>query len=195
MKSSHDSVTRITSAIAVVIAVFISIVIPAFYFAVSYQYTGGSMDAQAELTAKAVGGIVMANSQTWRFEEIRLEELLARRHAPDMPEKRLIRDMQGKIVAQIGESISAPLITRGYNIYDSGSPVARVDLSRSLMPLIIRTGIVGSFSFLFGIMIFVVLRTIPLRAVRKAYLAAEGSEQALRENKEFLEALIEAAPT
>jgi len=194
MKSRSESVIYITSAIAIIIAIIVTIAVPAAYFAISYQYKEGSMDAQAEITAKTVEGLVMANPKMWRFEEIRLQEFLQRRHTQNVPEIRVIRDIQGNIVAQMSEPVSQPLITRGYDIYDAGTPVARVELSRSLVPLIMRTGIVGSISFLLGIIIFIVLRIIPLKAVRKAYRAMEGSEQSLQESKEFLEAVLEAAP-
>jgi len=184
MKSRYDSITRITSTIAVIISIVVAAAIPAAYFMISYQYKGGSMEAQAELSARSVEGLVMANPKMWQFEEIRLQELLQRRHTQDLPEVRLIRDAQGNIVAQIAEYLSPPLITRSYAIYDAGVPVARIELSQSLDPLIARTALVGSLSLLMGIVILIVLRTIPQKAVRKAYRAVEESEQTLRKEEE-----------
>jgi hypothetical protein len=194
MKSRIASVILITSAIAAIIAIVVTIAIPTAYFSISYQYMEGSMDAQAELTARSIEGLVMANPEMWRFEEIRLQELLQRKHNQDVPEIRVIRDIQGNIVAEVSEPLSRPLITRGYDIYDAGFPAARVELSRSFEPLIRRTGIVGSISFFMGFIIFAILRTIPLKAVRKAHLAIEKSEQSLRESRDFLEAVLETAP-
>jgi hypothetical protein len=195
MKSSQDSITYTTSAIAVIIAVVFTIAVPAAYFMISHQYMEGSIDAEADLTARRIEGLVMANPKMWQFEEVRLLELLQRRRHQDLPETRLIRDSKGDIVAKISEPLSPPLLTGGQDIYDAGVRIARIEISRSLVPLIASTAIVASVSFLLGIIVFIILRTIPLRAVRRAYQSLEESQQALRESKKFLETLIEAAPT
>ncbi|MBA4372323.1 MAG: hypothetical protein C0402_05625 [Thermodesulfovibrio sp.] len=191
MTCRYGSITSTTTTIAVIIAIVVTMVIPAAYFMISYQYKGGSIEAQAELSARSVERLVMANPKMWQFEEIRLQELLQHRHNQDLPEVRLIRDAGGDIVAQIAESPSPPLITRYFDIFDAGIPVARLELSQSLVPLIVRTAVVGSLSFLLGLLIFVVLRTVPLRAVRKAYQAVEESEQALRQSEEKFRAIYE----
>ncbi len=161
-----DSVARITSFIAAGIAMVIATVIPAGYFAVSYQYMIGSIDAQAELAARTTEGLVMANPHTWQFEEIRLQELLQRHRSLDIHESRSVVDNDGNVVAQLSDSLSKPLVTRHYHIYDAGDVVGQVEISRSLRPLLIRTALIGIFSLLMGSCIFWLLRTLPLRAVR-----------------------------
>ncbi len=195
MKSSQYSITYTTSVIAVIVAVIFTIAIPAAYFTISQQYMEGSIDAEADITARRIEGLVMANPKMWEFEEVRLLELLQRRRHHDLPETRLIRDSKGDIVAKMSEPLSPPLLTGGQDIYDAGVRVARIEISRSLVPLIANTAIATALSFLLGIIVFIILRTIPLRAVRRAYQSMEESEQALRESKKFLETVIEAAPT
>ncbi|MDY0042608.1 MAG: ATP-binding protein [Desulforhabdus sp.] len=171
-----DSVAWITSLIAAAIAIVITTGIPAWYFAISYQYMLGSMDAQAELAARTAERLVMANPKTWRFEEIRLQELLQRQHDQTIPELRSIIDSSGEVIAHMTNSPAKPLAVRRHDIYDAGDVVGHVEISRSLRPLLFRTGLVGAISFLIGACIFLVLRIIPLRAVRAEQLRAQRLE-------------------
>jgi len=176
MISRFDSVAWITSLIAASIAIVITTAIPSGYFAISYQYMTGSLDTQAEIAARTTERLVMANPDTWQFEEIRLQELLQRHHDEDIPELRSVVDSHGDVVVRMTDSPSNPLITRRCDIYDAGDVVGHVEISRSLRPLLIRTALICAVSFLVGSCIFLVLRIIPLRAVRAEQLRAQKLE-------------------
>ncbi|MFH0996652.1 MAG: ATP-binding protein [Pseudomonadota bacterium] len=176
MISRFNSVVWITSLIAALIAVFITIVIPAGYFVISYQYMIGSIDTQAELAARNTEGLVMANPRTWQYEEIRLQELLQRHHDPGIPEIRSIMDSYGNVVARMSDLFSKPVVMRQSDIYDSGVIVGHVEISRSIRPLLTRTAWVCAVSFLLGSGIFLVLRILPLRAVRAEQLKIQKLE-------------------
>jgi len=176
MISRFDSVAWITSLIAASIAIVITTAIPSGYFAISYQYMTGSLDTQAEIAARTTERLVMANPDTWQFEEIRLQELLQRHHDEDIPELRSVVDSHGDVVVRMTDSPSNPLITRRCDIYDAGDIVGHVEISRSLRPLLIRTALICAVSFLVGSCIFLVLRIIPLRAIRAEQLRAQKLE-------------------
>jgi two-component system, cell cycle sensor histidine kinase and response regulator CckA len=176
MRSRFDSVAWITSLIAAGIAIVITTAIPAGYFAVSYQYMIGSIDTQAELAARTAERLVMANPRTWQFEEIRLEELLQHHHDKDIPELRSLVDSYGNLIARVTEPISEPLVTRQCDIYDAGETVGHVEISRSLRPVLIRTALICVLSALIGSCIFLVLRIIPLRAVKSEQLEIQKLE-------------------
>lgn len=176
MISRFDSVAWITSLIAASIAIVITTAIPSGYFAISYQYMTGSLDTQAEIAARTTERLVMANPDTWQFEEIRLQELLQRHHDEDIPELRSVVDSHGDVVVRMTDSPSNPLITRRCDIYDAGDVVGHVEISRSLRPLLIRTALICAVSFLVGSCIFLVLRIIPLRAIRAEQLRAQKLE-------------------
>jgi diguanylate cyclase (GGDEF)-like protein len=175
--SETASITRITTGIAAFIALSLILLVPAGYFSISYQYLLGTLDAQSELDARAVTNLVLANPRMWTFEQVRLAELLERRSRQQALEVRRIIDMKGNVVAEVADKISPPLISRSHEIYDSGIPVAKVVISRSLAPIILNSVLVAFGAFLVGIAVFVVLRTLPLRAVRRAYQSLEESER------------------
>lgn len=179
MISSSDSITRTSSVLTAIISLIVAIAIPAGYFIIDYQHMGGSAKAEIALSARAIEGLVNNNPLSWQFEEIRLQEILERRLNYDNREKRIIRDMQGQIIAQTSDPLPNPALTFSQPIYDSGTPVARVEIERSISPLIARTALTSVFSVLSGIVIFLVFRTFPLRAVRRAYHDLEENEQRL----------------
>jgi signal transduction histidine kinase/ActR/RegA family two-component response regulator len=176
MRSRLNSVAWITSLIAAGIAIVITIVIPTGYFLVSHQYMMGALDTQAELAAKTTERLVMANPNTWRFEEIRLQELMQRYHDPEIPQLRSIVDSYGNVIAHVTEPVSEPIVMRRSDIYDAGNIVGHVEISRSLRPLLIRTALIFAVSLLMGSCIFLILRVIPLRALRAEQLKSQKIE-------------------
>ena len=180
MTSQGRSIHRVTTMIAGFIAVLLSVLAPTGYFIISYQYMLGSLDAQAELNANAVTSLVMANPAMWRYEQVRLAELLERRSSMEIPEGRRILDQQGAIVAEHADPLAPPTVGRRHDIYDAGVPVATIEISRSVRPLLVETAVVAFGSMLFGVIVFVVLRTIPLRSVRRAHDSLQESENRFR---------------
>lgn len=174
------SVHRVTTVIAGLIAVLLTVTAPAGYFVVSYQYMLGSLDAQAELNARSVTALVMANPTMWQFEQVRLAELLERRSEGGVPENRRILDRREMIVAEHADALPPPIVKRHHDIFDAGVPVATIEISRSLNPLLVETAVVALAALLFGALVFVVLRTIPLRAVRQANNSLKESERRFR---------------
>ncbi|MRR37791.1 diguanylate cyclase, partial [bacterium] len=85
MRTRNRSIVRITTMLAGAITIAVSVLVPAGFFLVSYQYMLGSLDSQAEINARTVTQLVMANPGMWRYEEVRLMELLERRARGDVP--------------------------------------------------------------------------------------------------------------
>ncbi len=161
-------IVRITTWIACLAAVAASLLPPLGYLAISYQYLAGSLDVEAEMTSQLITGLINSNPELWQYEELRLEELLARRVRGGHSETRRIMDAQGKLVAEVVSPQQPPLITRGYPLMDAGVFVGSVEISHSLLPLLGRCALIGLLGLLCGLGIFVVLRVLPLRAVAMA---------------------------
>ena len=177
MTDQFSTVSRTTSLIAGIIAAAITLLGPFGYYYVSRQYIARTMVAENELTASNITGIVARNPKTWRFEEIRVLEILHRRlDKGDGGSTCQVKDMQGMVVAEVVVPLLKPVIVRVDTIFDAGAPAARVELSRSLRPLVIRTALVSLLAVLVGGLVFVVLRLIPMRAVRRVYRDLTCSE-------------------
>jgi|GEM_PF-3247652 len=180
MIALSESITSAFRRQLIVITSLIAFVIPAIYFTVSYQYIGGNIDAESEFAALTIERIVANNPDSWRFEDIRIRELLLRRLTDDRKDSRIVRDMQGNIIVEMSGSVPGPLITRSHAIYDSGSQVAVVEISRSLLPLITTTAAISAVSVTLAIIMFFAFRMYPPRMVREAVSSILKSERRLR---------------
>ena len=164
-----SAVSRITTLIAGLIAASITLLAPMGYYYVSHQYLARTMVIENEFTASILSGIVANNPKTWRFEEIRVSEILHRRlNKGNLPTVCRVKDMTGALVAEVVVEMPQPVIVVVDEIFDAGVPVARIELTRTLRPLLVNTILIAILSALVGGMVFLVLRLIPMRAVARA---------------------------
>ncbi len=179
MIKSARSITVLASVLMAIISVMVALSLPAGYFAISVESMGGSLRSEIAFTAKEVEGLIAANPRQWQFEESRLQEILGRRLDGNVTDRRLLKDINGNVAAKAGEDVPVPFRTYRHPVYDGGDLVAFVVIERSIVPIINTTIAIGSFSILFGILIFIYFRYSPLRAVRTAYNLMAANERRL----------------
>lgn len=180
MSRVDSSIERFTLWVALIISMLIAVLAPSGYFLISYEYMRGVLDVQSELSAAAVSGIVRSNPNMWRFEEARLSEILERTKNDTVAETRRIIDANGDTIARNKTTVPPPRISSLQNVYDGGSVAARIEVSRSLEELLSSTAVLGIFSSLIAAGVFILLRTLPAKAISKAYLALGESEKKYR---------------
>jgi PAS domain S-box-containing protein len=185
----RQKIISITSWIAAVVAIAVTLLLPLGYFSVSYQYLVGGLDTEAEMTSRMVTELINANPEMWLYEQLRLEELLARRMRGNHNHKetRRIFDLKNRVIAENATELKPPLISRGFDLMDSGLIVGRLEIRTSLFPLLLRSALLALLGLSFGVGIFVALRVLPLRAVALA-------EKSLRESEDRYRRLVENAP-
>jgi hypothetical protein len=186
----RQRIVRITTWIAGVVAVAVTILLPLGYFTVSYQYLAGSLEAEAEMTSRLVTELINANPELWHYEQLRLEELLARRMRDNHTETRRILDRQNRLIAENVTVLKSPLITREFDLIDAGVTAGRLEVSTSLFPLLLQCGLVALLGLSCGVGIFVTLRVLPLRAVTLAEKSLRKSEEDLTDKVALLEAAL-----
>lgn len=162
------------------VALIVTLIPPVWYFAVSYQHTTGNLEAEAEINSRIVSALIRANPKMWIYEDVRLEELLRRRPGTGDLEIRRIKDLQNNVIAESVNPLKPPLITRSHYLLDSGLPIATVEISRSMYPILIRTVYVALAGLFTGVIVFLTMRILPMRAVVRA-------EEALRLANDELE--------
>ncbi len=166
MLSLDRKLVRIISWIAGLGAGFIGILLPFGYFVVSYGYYEGVLKTQADAHASNVTRLINAHPDNWRFQQNRLEDLLKQRRA-ELPEIVRIVDSGNWVVAEILVPLQAPLMFRSAELLDSGVTVGRLEVGRSLRPLLFQTAVIAILAALLACGSFVVLRVLPLRALER----------------------------
>jgi hypothetical protein len=186
----RQRITRITTWIAGAAAVAVTLLLPLGYYAVSYQHLAGSLEAEAEMTSHIITDVINANPELWQYEQLRLEEALARRIRDNHTETRRIFDRQNRLVAENGTQLKPPVMTRRFDLMDAGVPVGTLEIRTSLFPLLLRSGLAALLGLFSGLLIFITLRVLPLRAVARAEKSLRESEGALTVKVALLEAAL-----
>lgn len=183
----RQRIIRITTWIAALVAMAVTLLLPFGYFTVSYQFLAGSLEAEAEMTSHIITGLINANPEMWPYEQLRLEEALARRMRDGHSETRRILDLKNRPVAESLSALNKPLLTRSFDLMDAGVIVGKLEISRSLFPLLLRSGFVALLGLLCGMVIFVTMRVLPLSAVARAEKSLRESESLLSDKVTLLE--------
>jgi signal transduction histidine kinase len=168
MQIVDSKLARTVSSIAGIVATVVAITLPLGYFSISYQYQVGMLDAQAEINGRIASQVINANPELWRFMGERLNDFLSRRAAGGYPEVRRIVDNDNKVIAQSADALDSPTIMRSAELRDSGVVVGRIEIVRSLRPMLVRTAGVVLFAILLSCIVFAALKIFPIRALNRA---------------------------
>ncbi len=180
MTQSDYSLQQLTLALALGISSLIALLIPSSYFLLSYQGLQATLESQTELTANSVNSIIRSSQKMWRFEEVRLSEVLERMPHDETPQFLRIVSEDGEVVAKNNLIIPTPVAMHTLNIYDAGTVVGRIEASRSMRPLLQKTTMIAFCSILGGVIIFILFRRLPLNAIKKAFQTLAESEKKYR---------------
>jgi diguanylate cyclase (GGDEF)-like protein len=180
IRQKSNYMQRITLALAWGISLLIALLAPSTFFLVSYQSLQNSLKSQTELTVYAVNDIIASNPKMWRFEEIRISELLERQAFDRVPQAVKLLDDTGEEVAKNSIPLATPRTSLIHEIHDSGTVVGRVVVARSLRPLLKNTALVALGSIICGALLFYFFRKLPIQAINTAFKTLEDSENKYR---------------
>lgn len=157
-------------------AFIVTISLPSVYLFTGYRYLQGSLETEAEITADTIDILVTENPDYWRYQSVRLEEMLRRRDSLK-PAGRKITDLAGNEIAKGVLQPARPTVTARAGIKDAGSTVAQVELAQSLNPLLWRTLLLTGLGLGLGGMVFAILKLIPMRALNEAQHELQENER------------------
>jgi len=164
-------------------SVMAALILPVGFFSISYQYLMGIMETSAEINSELVSRLISANPDLWRYETIRIEELLSRRSRADSAETRRIYDMNDALVAESVNDLPIPVVSVFREIVVHGEPAGRIEISRSMAPLLGKSGLLAIVGLGFGLLLY---RWLPF-----ASLITAGNQ--LRDTNEFLSKVMEGS--
>lgn len=175
MSASARHLEFMLGILAAAVACVVAVLPPAGYFFVSYRYMQGVMETEAEVGASLVNGLVVSSPEYWKYQSLRIEEQLT--HFPGHSGGTcLVSDLSGSIIASKTGAAKKPFISRAKFIYDSGVPVARMEIRKSLRPLLFHSAFVLLGSAFLGAILYFAFRMFPMRAVVTANRLLHESE-------------------
>lgn len=178
----HDTIENRLTRMAGAMALTVPFVLATAYFVVSHSSQMASLSTESEINARLITTLINDNPELWRFEILRLEQMLARRPGDRTPETRRVIHGDGSEVARSEDNFSLPYLAARHPVFDAGVQVGEIEITRSLTPLLIGTGLTALFGSLLGMAIFVLVKVLPVRAMRRL------SEELERENNQLLAA-------
>jgi len=162
------------------------IAVPLGYFVVSYQYMAGSLETESEINAAIISHVINVNQPLSEIGREKLDESISQRLKQGRGEIRRLINEKNVLVAESADNIAPPFIMRSAVLTESGAPAGRVEIYRSLRPLLVRTGFLSLIGLIVGTIVFLALRNLPLRAIQR-------TEEALKESEERYRDLFENA--
>jgi len=164
----------------------IVLVIPLAYYLMASQSMAGSLETEAEVNGGSINQIISSNPAFWEYEHARFQVFLAHRPRKEHRETRRVLNAAGAVVAESIDDLPRPVMKRSAKLYDSGNAVGTIEIARSLRPLLTQTGLLFLVMLPLGAGTFVILRTIPIRAMRQA-------EDALRKERDAAQRYLDVA--
>jgi diguanylate cyclase len=189
----ESRMVRLLTAIATIIAVFVSIAAPASYFMLAKEAEERESNVEARLHAAFVSIAINNSFGDWRTQVSGL--IATDLNLSSVPESRLIVDRNGLEIDRAGSPIASFFISVRSPIESAQGVVGHVVVRRSLEPVVFRTMMVALLAIGLGFIIYGVLKTVPLRALRKTVEALKQTEATARQHAEDnLRVVFENAP-
>ncbi len=192
MQNSTNISRTLTWAVGTIFGLIV-IALPLGFFLLSYQSMAGNLEAEAEDIAIELSQVVAENPDVWEYQQIRYMGYLALRPWRGHGEARRILTKEGKVVAEKSDPLSEPLIMRSAEVYDSGTVVGRLEISRSLRPLLNRTAVITLAVVPLSVAAFLLMRMIPLKAIKSSEESLRTSEARFRRLSQEFQTILNAS--
>jgi PAS domain S-box-containing protein len=168
MRTQDRRLSHVIGWLAGIVAVAAALGLPAVYFAIGYNSMASSLRTEAEACSRELNRIASANPDMWEFESVRIMGVIEQRFEEQAGDSRRVLDGGGNLIAATVEPVPWPALVRSHRIRESGQPVGDIEVSRTLRPLILHTGLFVLLGVLVGIAVYLVLWILPMVALRRA---------------------------
>lgn len=135
------SLLTFTNVIASLAALMIAVSAPALNYWFGQRYHHGSVVKEAEYLAATVSQMIGRNPRMWEFENERIAEVL-RNAGAEAFETRSVIAGKDALIASHGvdkNSMSSPFTFHSAPLFDAGLEVGRVEVARSMRPLLVSS--------------------------------------------------------
>ncbi|NVO17586.1 MAG: response regulator [Rhodoplanes sp.] len=163
---------------------------PVMFGVTVYTTAESRLAYRTELAARRVAEYAYVQGDIWRFASHRVADFIGFYR---IDEHQSVTEPGGGLVAEVGAPIEGPALRVDKPIVAHGTTVGIVHAEISLMPLLVRIGVVGLFGLCIGVAIFVSAYLVPLRSLRRAVAEHEEVQGNLRGQIEQTRAALQLA--
>jgi PAS domain S-box-containing protein len=189
----NDRLISIIDRLALLVALTVALILPLGYSSLAYRNLVYHVDTQAQVKAGAITALVSGNPSLWTYQVQLMEDRLAHYPAPIEDEAASAFDANGVLLVRVGNPPEQPMLQRSHALYDSGRVVGRVEAAHSLRGLIYGAALAALLGLLLGGAVYGVLRTWPLRVLRRMSVALDAEHAAMRASEERWKFALEGA--
>ncbi|MDH4190889.1 MAG: response regulator [Betaproteobacteria bacterium] len=184
------AIVRGLSWAAGLIASAVAVSLPLLFFWYGYTSLEVAGRAEARIKADALALAISENPQYWSFQQYFVDKVLRGVSAHSYRQSSRIVDENGVVLAAHDAGGSGLTLVRSAPLYDAGRRVGEVEVTIFAAPLLRGTGWAGALGLVLGALVFLVLRTLPLAALKRTLAALEAerdrAEKAGRARASFL---------
>ena len=196
------SLSRIISICAAGLSILVALGPPSALLLSAYMEQGAASRYEGHAIARKVTEIVATSPDAWSHRHLNLMEALMAVDTELSPQQlRMIRSLQGDVLARVSPSADAsvawPSLRNTVPIYDQGEVVGDVVLIDGMRTHVLSAGLLAVVSTIVALLVFTLLRVLPLRMLRRAtsrasWLASHDPLTGLANRTLFAEKLREA---
>ena len=167
-------ISRRLTVVAALLSLAVALGVPTGYGFILYRYEKAAVESDARIAARDTEALIARDPAGWRDETPLLDEIVGGAHSPGdgrpRAHRRQILAPDRTIIAQsVMHDEFYPLhVTAEWPLVESGRTAGTFTIEVSLEEVVDETIRIAVVSGLIGLLLFVGLHELPLRAVRKA---------------------------
>jgi signal transduction histidine kinase len=153
--------------VAIVIGTIVAVAIPAGYFAAAYVGKSDELQYEARLSAGALSKYAYVHGSAWRFNRLRLAELISFIETAGDSLYQTVYDDGGGILLTTDEPENGPFVSGRAPIVVGASIVGSVEVRSSLRGVLYNTAIAAMIGALLGMTTYLVVHHLPIWVLRQ----------------------------
>lgn len=137
--AATQTMQRVGCAMLWIVLISLAFGMPAGFLALRLSSAGAATLVKAQVRAEIVSQAIGRNPMMWRFEELRLRELLVRLPLEMDGENSAVLDRDGRVLAESTHVLQPPVLEREVLLFDAGTTVGSVRVRQSWRDVAMHT--------------------------------------------------------